>query len=183
MYHSGNQLLDPQLLFEKIQLQSGMSIADFGCGRTGHISFPAALIVGESGSVYAIDVQKDVLDNIRSRAKMDGLSQIHTVWSNLEQVGATAIPPQSIDIVCMVNLLGQAANPLAICAEASRLLKAKGRLLIVDWAHEGLSIAPTAEKLVNMEVIAKNLDHHGFVVQEFFDAGKYHRGVVLFRHE
>ena len=58
-------MVDPQLLFEKAQLQPGMHIADLGCGRLGHIVFPALKFVGETGLIYAVDILKDVLEDIK----------------------------------------------------------------------------------------------------------------------
>ncbi|MEK7856546.1 MAG: hypothetical protein AAB288_10680 [Acidobacteriota bacterium] len=54
MYHSGHKLINPYLLFEKARLAPNMHIADFGCGDTGHLIFPAAKIIGEDGVVYAL---------------------------------------------------------------------------------------------------------------------------------
>ena len=49
MYHSGNQMVDPYILFEKAHIQSGMHVADFGCGQTGHMVFPCAKQLGSKG--------------------------------------------------------------------------------------------------------------------------------------
>ena len=67
-HHVGDQMIDPALLFEKAQLQQGMHIADFGCGRTGHLLFPATRILGERGLIYGIDILKDVLQVVSKRA-------------------------------------------------------------------------------------------------------------------
>ena len=149
MYHSGNELLDPHLLFEKAQLMTGMHAADFGCGRTGHVIFPAATRIGEQGVVYAVDILKDVLHNVEKRAKMEGLVNIHPVWSNVELVGKTAIPEGSLDVVFVVNVLCHSDNRHGILEEARRLLKDKGRVVIADWTHDGLSFAPSGDRFVD----------------------------------
>ena len=51
-----NLLVDPGLLFQKAQLQRGMYVADFGADQSGHIVFPAALLLGEKGLVYAVNI-------------------------------------------------------------------------------------------------------------------------------
>ena len=183
MYHSGNELLDPYLLFEKGQLQPGMHMADFGCGRTGHVIFPAASVLGEQGVVYAVDILKDVLANVEKRAKIEGLVNIHPIWSNVEMVGKTAIPEGSLDIVFIVNVLSHSDNRHGILEEARRLLKNKGRMVIADWTHEGLTIAPAGERLVDFQNIIKWGRMHGFALQDEFPVGKYHYGVVLYRNQ
>ncbi len=181
-YHHGNQLIDPSLLFEKAQLQSGMRVADFGCGRTGHLVFPAAHIVGEKGIVYAVDILKDVLDAIAKRMKADGVLNVHTVWSDVERIGATTIPQQSVDVVFLVNALGAMTDHGSVLGEAKRLLKQKGRLVLVDWLKQGLSFGPKPAQYVNFSLCIDEAKIHGFVLQEQFPVGKYHHGVVLYTH-
>ncbi len=176
-----SHLLDPQLLFEKSHIQSGMHVADFGCGRTGHIVFPASVIVGEKGVVYAVDILKDILENIRKRAEMESLTNVHTIWSDVEQVGKTAIPAHSLDIIFMVNTLSHGKNSFTVLEEASRLLSQKGRLVIVDWYKKAPSIGPTEENFTDFSQIKSWAVQNGYVMQEEFEAGKYHWGVVFFR--
>ena len=40
-YHTGTHLIDPYALLLKGGITEGMHIADLGCGRTGHVVFPA----------------------------------------------------------------------------------------------------------------------------------------------
>ncbi len=182
VYHSGNQLIDPHLIFEKSHLQSGMHVADLGCGKTGHIVFPAASILGDRGVIYAVDIMKGVLSFVDKRARVENLLNIHTVWSNIEKLGSTAIPPGTLDIVFLVNTLHQVSTYDGVLAESLRLLKEKGRIVVVDWFHCGLSFAPKEESLVRFEEIFVWARSKSFVVQEDFKVGKNHRGVVLYRH-
>jgi ubiquinone/menaquinone biosynthesis C-methylase UbiE len=182
-YHSGNQMVDPNLLFEKAQLQPGMHVADFGCGRTGHIVFPASKAVGLAGIVYAIDVVKEVLEIIHKRAAASSIHNIQTVWTNLEWVGKTAIPPRSIDLVFMVNILDQSDNRHGILEEAVRLLKEKGRIVIVEWGKHGLTFGPNDQRFVDFQDIKRWSHMRGFVTQEEFEVGPFHRGMVLYKHD
>lgn len=178
-----NQLIDAELLFKRAQLQPGMHIADLGCGRVGHIVFPAAALVGERGIVYAVDVMKDILENIRKRAAEENFLAVQTVWANLEMVGHTAIPARGLDAAFIINVLNQSDNRHAILEEARRLLKDKARLVIADWSKRGLPFAPPAERYVDFQDIKNWSRLHGFVVQEEFDMGPYHHGLVLFKHD
>lgn len=181
MYSVGNQLIDPHLLFEKARLHAGMHIADLGCGRTGHIVFPGSMLVGEQGLVYAVDILKDVLENVRKRAAMENLVNVHTIWSNLEKLGSTSIPEHNLDVGFVVNVLCQSQNRLAILDESFRLLKAKARLVVVDWARNSLPFAPAKDKLVDFDTIKKWARGKGLFIQEEFVAGPYHKGLVLFK--
>lgn len=183
MYHSGNQLIDPHLLFERAHVRSGMHIADLGCGRTGHVVFPAATIIGEHGVIYAVDIMKDVLQNINKRAKMEGLVNIHTVWSDIERLGCTAIPTGSLDVAFFVNSLFHAERPDSMLDEANRLLKDKARLVVVDWKRSGLPFGPREDQLVDFDRVKKWAEARQYATQDEFDMGLYHLGLVLFKHE
>ena len=183
IYHSGNRLIDPHLLFAKAHLRPKMHVADFGCGRTGHLVFPAAPIVGEQGIIYAVDILKDVLDEITKRARLDGILNIHPVWSDIERLGGAAIPAKSLDLVFLVNILYHAKNLQLMLDEASRLLKNKARLLIVDWTAHALPFGPDKSAIVDFKKVKAWGQEHGFIVQEEFAAGQYHQGLVLYKHE
>lgn len=178
-----NLMIDPGLLFQKAQLQKGMHLADFGSDRSGHIVFPAALLIGEKGIVYAVDILKSVLENIKKRAEMESFVNIHPIWSDLEK-GKTAIPEKSLDVIFLVNTLSFCDKPDLILAEAKRLLSPKSRLLIVDWLSKvNSAMGPKDDKFVNFSRIKAWAKQEGFLVQEEFPVGKYHHGIVLFRHE
>lgn len=178
-----NLLIDPGLLFQKAQLQPGMRVADFGTDRSGHIVFPAALLLGEKGIVYAVDILKTVLENIKKRADLESMINIHPIWSDLEK-GKTAIPEKSLDVVFLVNTLSFCAQPDLILQEAKRLLREKSRLVIVDWKEKmNSAIGPKDDKFVDFQKIKDWARQEGFLVQEEFGVGKFHHGTVLFRHD
>lgn len=179
MYHAGNKLIDPALLFRKVGLQRGMTVAVFGTGRTGHIVFPAARIVGAEGNVYAIDIMRDILTIIQKRAAEEKTPQVRTVWSDLEQVGKTAVPKDSIDIAFLINILGFVDDRQSVLLEAMRLVKIYGKILVVDWKKCCLPLCPPANRFVDfMDLKAWALAHR-LSIEEEFGAGKYHAGVVL----
>jgi len=183
MQNTQNLLIDPELLFQKAQLQSGMHIADFGTDRGGHILFPASQILGEKGIAYAVDILKPILENIRKRAELESILNIHTIWSDLEK-GKTAIPEKSLDVVFIINTLSFSTEPSFILAEAKRLARDKARIIIVDWKEKmNDAIGPKDDHFVDFSQIKSWAKQEGFLVQEEFTVGKYHKGIVLFRHD
>lgn len=181
-YHSGNQLVDPQLVFAKAHLEPGMHLADLGCGRTGHIVFPAAKLIGEQGVIYAVDIMKDVLENINKRAALEGFINIHTIWADIERHAAVAVPAKSLDVAIFVNSLFHAHDITSMLNEAKRLLKDKARLVVVDWKKNNLPFGPRPEQFVNFDRVREWAQANNFVVQDDFAVGPYHRGMVLYRN-
>lgn len=177
------QLIDTGIIFAKAHLQPGMHVADFGSGKTGHIVFPAAAILGERGLIYAVDIMKPTLENISRRAALENFHNIETIWSDVEHVGATAIPAHTLDLVFIIGTLAHTDHKHNMLDEANRLLKDKSRLVVVDWARDGLPFSPKKENMVSFPDVIAWGQTNNFFVQEEFEAGDYHHGIVLYKHD
>lgn len=182
-YHSGNHLIDPYELFDRVQLHEGMHIADFGCGRTGHVVFPGSKVVGERGIVYAVDVLKDVLENIRRRAAIEALHNIEVLWADLEIPNSITIAPKTLDIGFYVNMLFHFKNYDIALGEAHRVLRLKGRIVVLDWSKRLSTLGPQDGEMVDFGAIEQWGLQNGFVVQEDYYVGDYHRCMILYRQE
>ncbi len=177
MIDQNGAFLNPKSLLEQIKLRQGMKVGDLGCG-TGFMSFIAARIVGERGFVYAVDIQKQILEQVKREARAENINNLETVWSDIEVVGATNITEGSLDVVLLVNVLFQISDKKGILSEARRLLKSGGVCLVVDWKPGTTSIGPPSEKRVNFESLNSMATTIGFVVAGQIDAGTHHQGVV-----
>ncbi len=101
----GNQLLDAVKILEQGGIKDGYTVADLGCGTSGHFVFPAAHLVGPKGKVYAVDILKSVLQAIDSRTRLEGVDNVEAVWSDLERAGGLKITPGSVDLTLLLNIL------------------------------------------------------------------------------
>ena len=81
---------DPASNLAKLGVIDGMKVVDIGAG-SGFYSIEAARKVGSSGRVYAVDVQKDLLERLRSHGAAQGLRNIEIVWGNAEKIGGTKL--------------------------------------------------------------------------------------------
>lgn len=177
--HAGSALLDPETIFKHLPITAGARVADFGCGRTGHFIFYIARKAGDTGIVYAVDIMKDILDSIASRVRSEGYDTVQTVWSNVELLGATPIPEDSLDLVCMVGMLSQVQDKAGMLSEARRLLKTGGKVLVIDWAKRLGPLGPAPEKLLSAIATRELARMAGYQTLDEFVAGEYHFGVIL----
>ncbi len=176
----GTNLLDATGILERFGIAQGMHVADFGCGGAGHFVFPTARLVGEKGLVYAVDILEPVLSAITSKARSDGFTNIKTVQSNIEVVGATKIPDASLDAVLIINLLFQNTKYADILREAARLLKPQTRILVIEWKPSGGTVfAPPPDQRVSQLTVKQAAQTAGLEFQEEFQAGVYHYGLIL----
>ena len=174
MAHSGTALLDPYKVFEKIKLVSGMKVADFGCGSTGHFVFPSAKVIGEKGVVYAVDILKDVLTGISSFVKSEGYDNVHTIWSDIELPGKTAIPASSLDACFFVNVLFQLKDRQSAIAESTRLLKKNGFLVIIDWSKKLGPLGPDENEVASSADVQEMASQAGLDLFEETTMNDYH---------
>jgi ubiquinone/menaquinone biosynthesis C-methylase UbiE len=178
----GTELLSPKDILEKIGLEEGMVVADLGCGGMGYFTLQAAHLVGKKGKVYAVDILPFVLENVAERAKTRGLDEIiETIRSNLEIIGATKIKEGSVDLALLINIFFQTKKHENILREAYRLLKKKGRLVVIDWKKTYAPFGPPLEIRVLPEEIKKLAQKIGLREKFNFEAGAYHYGIVFER--
>ncbi len=172
---TGSELLNPVNILTEADVREGMHVADLGCGTTGHIVFPASHMVGKSGIVYGADILKSALSGVESRGKLEGVTNVETVWSDIEIYGATKIPEASLDVCTLVN---NRANP-AMMREAVRLLKPGGKLVVVDWVSTATPFGPASKDRVDAESVKRMAADLRLTLVKEFQAGQYHYGVIF----
>lgn len=180
MLSGGNVLLDANLILTKAEIGEKMKIADLGCGSSGHFIFPAAKMVGKKkGLVYGVDILKTALESVGRRAKQENLTNIKTVWSDLEIFGATKIEAGNLDVVLLINTLHQSHKHSEIMREAIRLLKKEGKLVVVEWKNIATPLGPPVEERVKASLLEQAGEKLGLRLEEEFDAGQYHYGLIF----
>lgn len=172
-------LFDIESILRKITIEEGQKVAELGCGNFGFFVWPMAKMVGRNGLVYAVDILKSTLEEIKRQALKENSPQIKTVWSNLEIFKATNIETSSLDCALLVNVLYQSDKKTEIIREAIRLLKRNGKLLIVEWENTDSPLGPKSEKRVKLDSLKFAAPKLGLDIKEIFVAGPYHYGIVL----
>jgi ubiquinone/menaquinone biosynthesis C-methylase UbiE len=174
-----NTLIDLDLILAKANIATDMKVADLGCGPIGHFVFPLSKVVGPGGMVYAVDILKPTLDNIKHRVKQENLQNIETVWSNLESFNATTIDSSSLDRILLINTLYQSNKRVEIIKEAIRMLKTGGTITVVEWKNANIPFGPKIEERVQKESLMKAAPKLGLEEKVEFSAGPYHYGLIF----
>lgn len=171
------QVLDPTAILQALGIRQNMRLADFGCGH-GHFVFPAARLVGERGSVFAIDLQHELLEAVDHEAKDKGLMNVRPVWADLEVVGSTKIPDAVVDMVFLINNHVDSTAQSKMFGEAVRILKPGGKCVVIDWLDGNtIPFAPAVAERVAKTDSIKNAHRAGLVLFDEFRPGRYHYGL------
>lgn len=176
---TGRALLDPFLALKRAGLQTDMQYADLGAGMVGHFVFPAAGMIGPKGRAYGVDILKSVIESIQSKARMATMPNVIALWGDIERKGGVRIENSSLDFVSLVGLAELALKPHGAVDEARRILKSRGRFLVIDWSPGTGSLVVKDEDRIAPERVAEEVQQHGFRLIDSFEAGEQHWGLVF----
>src|ERR1051326_8428592 len=88
-------------LLRSLGVSEGKAVADLGCGP-GFFTLPASELVGPTGKVFAVDVQQEMVDDLRARLAQQGITNVVVRRSGeLEP----SIPQHSVDLALLAFVL------------------------------------------------------------------------------
>jgi SAM-dependent methyltransferase len=105
-------------------------VADLGCGE-GYLTVEAARWAKR---VTAVDRSADALREARALARRRGVTNVSWKRGEIEKL---PLPDKRVDVALLSQALHHAADPSRALAEAKRILKPGGRVLVLDLrAHD-----------------------------------------------
>src|SRR3989344_9131478 len=165
---------DPVKSLKGLGLRENDIVADLGAG-TGFYSIAAGHVV-EKGKVYAVEVQKDFLETIKHKVKEANLSNVEVIWGNVEKLGGTKIGDGVVDAVIASNILFQVEDKENFILEIKRILKQKGRVLLIDWSESSFM---NGTNIISKDKARIMFEKKGFLLEREINAGDYHYGMIL----
>lgn len=171
------KFINPQNVVSQMGLKNGFTVADLGAGA-GFFSIAAANIVGNTGVVYAVDVQQSKLTAVSSSASQQGLKNIQIIQADLEQA-VKAIPDASCDAVMMASVIHEVKSRTMLLQNAYRILKTGGVVLAVDWKAEHTLFGPSLERRIPEQQLEEELHNLGFKKLKSIPADQFHYAMLL----
>jgi predicted methyltransferase len=119
----------PEQIMDALAIADGSSVADIGAGA-GWFTIRLARRVGPRGTVYAQDVQRQMLEAIRRRVGREGLQNVET---RLGEGSDPNLPHRALDAVLVVDVYPEVDDRVTFLRNLAAALKPNGRLGIVNF--------------------------------------------------
>lgn len=154
----------PEKVVQSLALKPGDRIADLGSGG-GYFTFRFSQAVGPSGKVYAVDVDREMLEYVAGRAKDDGHLNIETVLARYED---PRLPESGVDLIFTSNVYHHIEGRVKYFANAAKYLRPGGRIAIVDFDGRHWT-ATFIGHYTPVEVIRKEMEEAGYRLERELD--------------
>jgi arsenite methyltransferase len=151
-----DRLRDPDAVVAVLDVRPGMLVGDLGPGA-GHFTLRLARAVGPGGLVYALDVSKGTLDDLRHAADDRELTTLRLVQVPRDRLEI----PEPVDLLFVSATYHHLPEPASYFAEARSYLRPRARVAILESRREGLLA----------RWIAPHASSPGQVMREMNDAG------------
>lgn len=170
-----DQYQKPVQVIDALNLKPGQAVADLGSG-SGYFTRRLVGAVTETGKVYAIDVEPEMLRYVE-----DGLVHMHTPYSAefiLARPDSPKLPAESVDLIFVCNVFHHLEDRSTYFRNARTVLKPGGRIAIVDFYHDERSgdlgfpkkhLVPQDTAIAEMTAAGYRLEReHRFLPRQYF---------------
>lgn len=126
--HVRDRTEQPEEVMDTTGVRTGMVIGEVGAGQ-GYFTFWLSRRVGDTGRIYANDIDRGALSYIQKRCAAEGVHNIETIRGRVED---PLFPKAVLDMVFMVNSFHDLEKPVELLNNLAPSLKPQARVVIMD---------------------------------------------------
>jgi SAM-dependent methyltransferase len=115
-----------------LRITPGKTVADIGAG-SGWFTVRAARRVGNTGTVFAVDINPEAIRYIDARARKEDLRNVKTILGKADD----PLLPAKVDAVLMLKTYHEIAQPVALLRNLRSSLSADARVGVIDRNGNG----------------------------------------------
>ena len=156
---------NPAKAIRAIDIQPGMTVCDLGAG-SGYYTVRMSRLVGPAGKVYAVDIQPRMLELLTRRLRLEGIENVVPVLSTEDD---PKLPPQSQDLILLVDVYHEFARPQLMLRRMREALKDDGRLVLLEFRKEDQSVPIRLEHKMSVAEVKAELEPEGFRIDKVLD--------------
>jgi len=170
---SSFELIDAAAFNRELDLKQGLTFLDLACGR-GAYCLKASEIVGSAGTVYAVDLWQEGIEQLRARAVAENALNIKAFVSDAGR--HIPLDDQVVDVCLMATVLHDFVEDQiskAVLHETVRVLKPDGLLAIVEFKKIDGPPGPPLHIRLSPEEVGQMLAPYGFSEARRVEVGPY----------
>lgn len=164
----------PDQVMDALRVAEGTTVADIGAGG-GWFTMRLARRVEPNGRVYAVDVQRLMIEAIGRRIEREGLTKIVIPVQGDDDDPKLPAGART-DAVLIVDAFHEMADPVLMLKNVSRTLQPQGRIGIIDYREGDGGPGPDAVERVPPSVVIsqaaaadlKLVEQHTFLPYQYF---------------
>ncbi len=149
---------DPDLAIRLMRIQKGATVADVGAG-SGYFTLRLARAVGDTGRVYATDIQQGMLDLLQKNLARARVTNVTPV---LGDVNDPKLPAGSLDLAVMVDVYHEFSQPQAMLRRLREALKPDGRLVLLEYRAEDPAVPIRSEHKMTVAQARLEVEAEGY---------------------
>lgn len=163
----------PDQVMDALRIAEGTTVADLGAGG-GWFTMRLARRVGRNGRVYAVDVQRLMIEAIERRVEREGLSNVTAVQGEYDDPRLPA--DARTEAVLIVDAFHEMEDPVLLLKNVARTLQPHGRIGIIDYREGDGGPGPDAAERVPPGVVISQaaaaglrlVEQHKFLPYQYF---------------
>ncbi len=146
----------PERLVKALELNPSDVVADIGAG-TGFYTFRIADVVPH-GRVLAVDIQLEMLADIRARAETEGYDNVEVIQGDADDPN---LPTASVDLVLIVGSYHEFFYPYEMMRQIEAALVPGGQVVLAEYRGEDETLPlPSLHRLTEAQA-RKEMEHVG----------------------
>jgi ubiquinone/menaquinone biosynthesis C-methylase UbiE len=146
-------------------IKKGWTVADIGAG-SGYFTVRMAKAVGDTGVVYANDIQPDMLELLKQNV---GRARVTNVTPVLGAIDDPKLPPASLDLALMVDVYHEFSQPQKMLQKLREALKPGARLVLLEYRAEDPNVPIRPEHKMTKAQVKLEVEAEGFKQWRVYD--------------
>jgi ubiquinone/menaquinone biosynthesis C-methylase UbiE len=150
----------PDTALDVLKIARGSTVADIGAG-SGYMTMRLANRVGPDGTVYANDIQPQMLQILQRRVERAKLTNVVLVQGAIDD---PKLPAGAVDLELMVDVYHELSRPQEMLRALRNALKPNGRLVLLEYRKEDPAIPIKPEHKMSVREAKLELEAEGFML-------------------
>jgi ubiquinone/menaquinone biosynthesis C-methylase UbiE len=166
----------PDQALDALKIERGSVLADIGAG-VGYFTWRMADRTGPAGIVYAEDIQPEMIRLLQKNIAERKLTNVRPVLGTFTD---PKLPPNSIDLMLLVDVYHEFSDPVKMVDAMRAALKPNGRLVLLEYRAEDPDVPIRPEHKMTLKQVRAEIEPQGFRFDENIEVLPWQH-IIVFR--